>query len=140
MYQLFNSCWALAVGHTDVSVFMAISQSACVPVFALSVCFLHEAVTPAKLAAVTICTAGVVLVSWRQSQLHKESSEALAGLIYSFAYMCLYAVYVLLWGAKIGARITSGTPDITVAVLAAIGTATLLTLWCLLSLCITHRY
>jgi hypothetical protein len=55
VFQLFNVCWAASMSAgTPVSVFMAISQSSCVPVLVLSYryCFLHEKLTFMKLLAV----------------------------------------------------------------------------------------
>jgi solute carrier family 35 protein F3/4 len=127
--QLFNICWAVAVSKTTVAVFMAINMSACVPIFALSVIFLGESVTAPKIACVACCLGGVVLVSVRTAQL-KPTGEDASGLFWSFGYLALFSIYMLVWGAKVTARVKPGVPDrTTLPMIVLLGFATLCLLW-----------
>ena len=44
LFQAFNVCMAESISSLSISVFLAISQSAVVPIFVLSCCFLSEKV------------------------------------------------------------------------------------------------
>jgi drug/metabolite transporter (DMT)-like permease len=118
VFQVFNVCWAAAMSAgTPVSVFMAISQSSCVFVLGLSYCLLAERLTPTKLVSVAICVAGVVVVSMQQ-QNQDAHSATIIGLLWSFGYTGLNAVYMLLWGVKVGKKVAkSRDEDITLIIL-----------------------
>jgi len=129
VFEAFNICWAESVSKTTVSVFLAISQSACVPIFALSALFLSERVTAVKLIAIVICTAGVVVVSTQPPESDDGSGSpdttAAVGVFWSLGYLGLYAAYMLLWDVTAGRRAVGDTLDVTLLVLGAMGVATI---------------
>jgi len=127
VYQMFNVCWAAAVPHTTVSVFLAISQSACVPVLLFSWCFLRERIGAVKALSVLSCVGGVVVVSLHQTE--KKGNGNIVGLIWTFCFTILYAAYMLLWAVKVGKRVQSTGQDCTLFIVGMLGIGTLLLMW-----------
>ena len=110
---------------------MAISQSACVPIFVVSIFFLNENVTLPKLLAISICIAGVVVVSVQPEEegSGEHPSTTTSGLFWSFGYLGLCSAYMVLWGETVSWRTVVGKQDLTLLMLTLMGAATLLLLW-----------
>lgn len=121
----FNCMWTLALPHTSVSVFSAISQSSCVFVFGFSACLLGEQPTFGKGASVCICIVGVLLVAVYGSPTGGQGNSFI-GVLYSVLFtlgLGLYSVLYKKW--------TCQTPGSHLAVmLSVIGLMGVFTLSC----------
>ena len=96
----FNVFWAVAIAHTSVSVFMAVSNAGCVFTFLLSWLFLRERATRGKLGAVGLCLGGVAAVAVSSTRAQSGSDHthtSAAGLSWTVACTVGAAAYGVAW-------------------------------------------
>jgi len=104
----YNCFWTAALPETSVTVFTAISQTACVIVMVLSVIFLAERVTCGKLGSVATCLAGVALVCLGSTHQphhggpHVNDDTTAMGCMWTVLCTVGVAVYCVEWGRRLG--------------------------------------
>jgi drug/metabolite transporter (DMT)-like permease len=94
---------------TAVSSAVAIEQSTTVFVFALSLCFLHEKATVAKVVAVAVCVGGVVAVALGDSGDSGSQSDSWIGDVVVLGTGACAAMYMVFF-ARLFAATEPGSP------------------------------